>query len=135
MIVQEKPEEITHYPDYVADLPTLTLPLTITRTEAKKYLGGRYLKGDLTISLSYFAKNDTEMKALYDFYNIACNSGTTPFTLDLNVFGIGTGKFVVEWMSDFISKRDKGIVKTGDLTFKIKYVVDDEQQLQEIENY
>ena len=130
---------INNLPHYTSDettgLPNLVLPVNIKRDKPKKYLGDRYTKGDLTVSLSYFAKNADEMKALYNFYNIDCNGGSSMFTLNLNIFGIGTGKFAVEWVSDFKSDCSSAITKTGQLTLLVKYVVDEYNELIAISNY
>ena len=128
--------DLPHYTsDETTGLPKLILPVNIKRDKPKKYLGDRYTKGDLTVSLSYFAKNADEMKALYDFYNNDCNGGSSMFTLNVNIFGIGTGKFAVEWISDFKSVASSGVVKKGQLTLLVKYVVDENNELIAISNY
>jgi len=69
-------------------LPAITVSFGSIKEATKKYLGGRALTGDEYMTLDIFMVDNTETKALYDFWETDCNYGTTPFLIALPLFGM-----------------------------------------------
>jgi len=113
-------------------LPCITFPLDNTHEKSKRYLGNKALSGEIYANINLLPKNDTEMKALYDFWKDDCNYGLNPFLIPLPIFG-RTGDLEYPCLQVKFVEEIKSVKVDLHWTVKIKlkvlgnvyYIVDD----------
>lgn len=83
-------------------LPAVEYPFTSDQDVTKKYLGKKAISGQTYATLNFFIVNNTESKALYDFWKDDCNYGTIPFEMPIPIFGVPYSKSVPNTIVEFI---------------------------------
>lgn len=121
------------YPEYdLATLPALTIPYEDKQEVTKKYLGNRASTGQEYLNFDIFMVDNTERKALYDFWKDDCNYGAEPFLAPLPLFGevyVKTMPNVVVQFIDEVSVAKQDIHWSTTISVKVigtvDYVYDD----------
>jgi len=124
------------YPEYsFSTLPAIQTPLQVEKEQTTQYLGGRAVTGEEYATLNFFIDDNTQAKALYDFWKDDCNYGTKPFLMPLPVFGVSYSRDSGNALCKFIDKpvqQKEEIYSTQSTKVKILeysellgYVVDD----------
>ena len=113
-------------------MPALAYPINIKQKKSKKYLGNKYIKGDITVDSSILPKNYDEVKALYNFWENDCLSGTKAFIMQLDVLGINSENnnlLGVEWNNDFVPTVKSRVIPEIKVTLLLKYKVNSLNEL------
>jgi len=115
-----------YFNDY--NLPCVNLKATHTQEVSKRYLGGKAIKGDMSLDVVFTIETDEEALALYEFYNTELKGGISEFYIDLTLFGL-VGLYVVKFVGNFVMTRDdityNASIKLNILSENVGYVVDD----------
>ena len=116
-------------------LPKLVKPLTPTRKESTQYLGGKYIAGGITVSVSFSAFSREEMNLLYEFWEVDCKHGTKPFILTVDIFGINSENgnlLAFKWVGGISATNNTAGIYEGNATLLLKYKINSENELVEI---
>ena len=112
-------------------LPVIIHPVDNERGESIRYFGSKAITDGIKAKINIFPKTDTQMSALYDFWETDCNYGLDPFIIDIPVFGGAIGgetgllvRFQGKLSSSKVSMRwQQGI--DLEVLGNVIYVVDD----------
>ena len=112
-------------------LPVIIHPVDNERGETVRYFGSKAITDGIKAKINIFPKSDTQMAALYDFWETDCNYGLDPFIIDIPVFGGAIGgetgllvRFQGKLSSSKVSMRwQQGI--DLEILGNVIYVVDD----------
>ena len=72
-------------------LPVIIHPVDNERGETVRYFGSKAITDGIKAKINIFPKTDTQMAALYDFWETDCNYGLDPFIINIPVFGGAIG--------------------------------------------
>ena len=72
-------------------LPVIIHPVDNERGESIRYFGSKAITNGIKAKINIFPKTDTQMAALYDFWETDCNYGLDPFIINIPVFGGAIG--------------------------------------------
>ena len=118
------------YPIYRFNtLPSVEHPFTSTQEQTIKYLGNRTRVKEQYATLNLFIESNEQAQALYQFWKVDCENGTSPFMIPLPHFGVDydrshadlTARFVEDLEMQKVDKHWKSSVKIEIISIQTLY--------------
>jgi|GEM_PF-4090979 len=72
----------------ISDLPQPTYPFDVSYEKTELFLGNKIRAGARMVSFAIVMRNNTQIKAMHDFWKNDCQYGTKPFYITLPMFGV-----------------------------------------------